>query len=286
MDVEDTKLLRIVCPSCGRRSKIEIPTKFTSPGRPLTTVSVPSGHVCDHAFQVFLDQHLSVRGYQVVDLELDLSTGKAKPSEVPDLREVTSLLGLETTIMTFRALTIGHPAYFINVDGESFQTLTKFFGSVMAGDDPGLFEVTPDNREKLVNALTGRDRSVLVVDFPTKLVLALPFRGETYEEEVALFRRALLHEDPVDQLKYLRGQKEEILTIAEILRDLLRDFGSVKKQRDLKSLKKRLESRIKLTLSDDLFYLVLDVLDVRHGVHVWDRPLPFSERIGTLLDGF
>ncbi|MFX1596021.1 MAG: hypothetical protein ACFFBK_08130, partial [Promethearchaeota archaeon] len=46
-----------------------IPTKIINHAKQLTTVSIPSGAVCEHGFQSFVDKNFIVRGYQKVDFE-------------------------------------------------------------------------------------------------------------------------------------------------------------------------------------------------------------------------
>ena len=58
-----------VCPTCKSRKELKIPTKIINQSKQLTTVSIPSGTVCDHSFQSFVDKNFVVRGYQKVDFE-------------------------------------------------------------------------------------------------------------------------------------------------------------------------------------------------------------------------
>ena len=67
---EQTKEVSIKCPECGKMNKISIPAKIISQSKQLTTVSIPSGLVCEHTFQAFIDKNFKTRGYQKVDYEL------------------------------------------------------------------------------------------------------------------------------------------------------------------------------------------------------------------------
>ena len=66
---EDLALIHVVCPSCKEKKDLNIPTKIINQAKQLTTVSVPSGTVCEHGFQAFVDKNFAVRGYQKVDFE-------------------------------------------------------------------------------------------------------------------------------------------------------------------------------------------------------------------------
>jgi hypothetical protein len=59
----------IVCPTCKTKKELRIPTKVINQAKQLTTVSIPSGAVCNHGFQAFIDKNFSIRGYQTVDFD-------------------------------------------------------------------------------------------------------------------------------------------------------------------------------------------------------------------------
>ena len=66
---EELASIHVVCPSCKSKKDLNIPTKIINQAKQLTTVSIPSGAVCEHGFQAFVDKNFSVRGYQKVDFE-------------------------------------------------------------------------------------------------------------------------------------------------------------------------------------------------------------------------
>lgn len=66
---EDLASIHVVCPSCKSKKDLNIPTKIINQAKQLTTVSIPSGAVCEHGFQAFVDKNFKVRGYQKVDFE-------------------------------------------------------------------------------------------------------------------------------------------------------------------------------------------------------------------------
>ncbi|MFX1570936.1 MAG: hypothetical protein ACFFCV_21565 [Promethearchaeota archaeon] len=66
---EEEKNIIVVCPTCGTKKELKIPSKIINQAKQLTTVSIPSGAVCEHGFQSFVDKNFKVRGYQKVDFE-------------------------------------------------------------------------------------------------------------------------------------------------------------------------------------------------------------------------
>ena len=104
---EELASIHVVCPSCKSKKDLRIPTKIINQAKQLTTVSIPSGAVCEHGFQAFVDKNFKVRGYQKVDFEfykmefyeggLDISEAEAGDttpslSSKPLFQEIIKLL--------------------------------------------------------------------------------------------------------------------------------------------------------------------------------------------------
>lgn len=64
------KKVLVICPTCKSKKELIIESKLNQES-PLTTISLPKGFVCQHHFQMFIDNNYKVRGYQKVDLELE-----------------------------------------------------------------------------------------------------------------------------------------------------------------------------------------------------------------------
>jgi len=99
--------IHVVCPTCKATKDLKIPAKIINQAKQLTTVSIPSGTVCEHGFQSFVDKNYSVRGYQKVDFEFykmefyeggfDTAENKAEDastglSSMPLFQDIISLL--------------------------------------------------------------------------------------------------------------------------------------------------------------------------------------------------
>ena len=68
-DVYIEKGVPVICPICKSTKKIHIPQNILKE-KGLTTMSILKDTICDHHFQIFIDNNLKVRGYQKVDFEL------------------------------------------------------------------------------------------------------------------------------------------------------------------------------------------------------------------------
>ena len=93
---EDMQNIHVVCPTCKTKKDLQIPSKIINQAKQLTTVSIPSGAVCIHGFQAFVDKNFMVRGYQKVDFEfykMEFYEGGGESTEdKADLEETTSSL--------------------------------------------------------------------------------------------------------------------------------------------------------------------------------------------------
>jgi hypothetical protein len=79
------EIIRVICPTCKEGKELKIPTKIVNQSKQLTTVSIPSGAVCEHGFQCFVDKNFKVRGYQKVDFEfahMEFYEGGGESSEI------------------------------------------------------------------------------------------------------------------------------------------------------------------------------------------------------------
>ena len=61
--------VELICPICKKSGQVNVPKNILKENG-LTTISIPSKSMCEHNFQIFLDQHSSIRGYQKVDFEI------------------------------------------------------------------------------------------------------------------------------------------------------------------------------------------------------------------------
>ncbi len=99
--------VEIVCPICRSKKIVNIPMRIIDQSKQLTSLFIPTGRVCDHAFVPFIDKHLKVRGYQKLDALLDDIepkidlTPELKPQDI-DVFEIKMNLRPEILIYAIR----------------------------------------------------------------------------------------------------------------------------------------------------------------------------------------
>ena len=71
--------VEIICPVCRTKKSINIPARIIDKSKQLTSILIPIGRICDHAFIPFVDKQFKVRGYQKLDVLLDDIESKSEP---------------------------------------------------------------------------------------------------------------------------------------------------------------------------------------------------------------
>ena len=82
--LEETRTVPTVCPICKTKKNVDLPESIVNQASNIATISLPKGLVCDHHFQMFVDKNFHVRGYQKVDLEIEIH-GKDEKKNDKDL---------------------------------------------------------------------------------------------------------------------------------------------------------------------------------------------------------
>ncbi len=72
--------VEIICPVCRTKKSINIPARIIDKSKQLTSILIPIGRICDHAFIPFVDKQFKVRGYQKLDALLDDIESKPEPT--------------------------------------------------------------------------------------------------------------------------------------------------------------------------------------------------------------
>ncbi len=70
--LNETRKVPTICPICKTKKDLDLPASIVNQASNIATISLPKGLICDHHFQMFVDKNFQVRGYQKVDLEMEL----------------------------------------------------------------------------------------------------------------------------------------------------------------------------------------------------------------------
>ncbi len=136
---DEKKKIHVVCPVCNTDDYILIPTMAISgTGKGLTSVFCPVDTICEHSFQIFVDNNGIVRGYETSDYELTFTPVEEPVQEkiqVGDrgiIQIIKTIFGDEIFYKTLRSAFYNEEIYCITEQEylhDNFQLfLQKLFG--------------------------------------------------------------------------------------------------------------------------------------------------------------
>ena len=97
--LNETRKVPIICPICKSKKDLELPSSIVNQASNIATISLPKGLVCDHHFQMFVDRNFNVRGYQKVDLEIEIN----QKEQIQDDKDLFENLLLDGNYIEYRS---------------------------------------------------------------------------------------------------------------------------------------------------------------------------------------
>ena len=85
--LNESRKVPTICPICKTKKDLDLPASIVNQASNIATISLPKGLICDHHFQMFVDKNFHVRGYQKVDLEMEMNKNQGKEIQKLDNRE-------------------------------------------------------------------------------------------------------------------------------------------------------------------------------------------------------
>jgi hypothetical protein len=124
--MSETKTVMVICPKCSKSKKIPFPSDAITKPDGLTTINVPADIVCEHSFQLYLDQNFSIRGYQQSDFEINIVPGgeKQEPIELTLLFELFKGFGQDSGAILLESLITSSPVFIIGVPTPMIEQLS------------------------------------------------------------------------------------------------------------------------------------------------------------------
>ena len=102
------KKVLLICPECKTQKSLQVPSKIINQSQHITTITIPTGLICEHHFQAFVDKDYAIRGYQLGDFEfskieyIESREIDGIQEENDDISEFTSLLLFQDIINLLR----------------------------------------------------------------------------------------------------------------------------------------------------------------------------------------
>ncbi len=227
---ESYKVLKIICPTCGKVKNINIPEAVFSQKKFGTIkIQIPINAVCpEHQFIVFVDTKGIVRGYEKIDILMSTispETGMQLAGRV-NLRNLIQIFGIYGIFSLIHAKIFNYPAYIIKDD--DFQYSEALLNSIGDNILPETYRGSktiniiedPD-----INKIKVKDKNALILDtaqhiFQTPWTVKLKFEEQIIE-------RALEIIDEEEQLKLLQQDITQLIKEAHYTVSILESVDQI-----------------------------------------------------------
>lgn len=276
--------VEIICPICRTRNIINIPKRVIDESKQLTSIFIPIGRICDHAFIPFIDKQFKVRGYQKLDALLDDIESKTeafdelKP-EIIDVIEIKMNIKPEMVIYAIHGCIFKQKMVLITENKLNYlkETIFDFFDYIFQKS----FEIdiliqTKDEFKKNRKSydsylkLAGKD-----IVGKTKNVVNID--GLKIEEN--LVRDFYMEGDSISGLRKLRDKLRQTYALTFKLIEFYKKHG-IEKPLNVKRAIRYLEDTHFLKIKKSHFQLLVDVAINYFGTNI----ILVQDKIGEKLE--
>jgi len=211
---ESSKLLEVVCPSCGGMKNLNIPSAILSHKKFGTVkIQVPFNAVCpEHQFLIFVDTKGKIRGYEKIDIQMITLTPKAEKEVSGDLnlRKLIQIFGIYGVFSLIHAKIFNYTVYILkDEDFEYDEDFFNSFGDTILPDSFRGRETVHLLEENEIDNKKQRKRNALVID-TKQYIYQTPWTTKLkFEEEI--IKRALKIIDEQEQLKLMQQDVAKLI---------------------------------------------------------------------------
>ncbi|MFW9959015.1 MAG: hypothetical protein ACFFCT_13170 [Candidatus Odinarchaeota archaeon] len=272
-----TVKLRITCPdpTCKKMKEISVPqTTLMETGSGIVTISISKDYICNHSFQVFVDQQGRIRGYKKPDFELTfdieddidkIETDVTHEEDDRVLSGVRVVMGEELLLKTMRAALCGLPIYAIT-DIPSIRAIMGKFRNVLQPYTKEIIVCSlQEYNQKYSEQLSSSDYdTALVIAIDQHIIINQNFEKKYNQKHFSL-ERSILEIIKADQsddtaIGELHALFDHILdTTAIMKKELQKD--TITKTKDLeKSISKYISKKLVFD-TDVLGYILKNRMD-------------------------
>ena len=256
--------IEIICPICRSKRMINIPMRIIDQSKQLTSLFIPTGRICDHAFVPFIDKHLKVRGYQKLDALLDDIEPKTEnineltPQDI-DIIEIKMNIRPEMMIYAMRGSLIRNRILLVIENDLDFlkDTLLDFFDYIFQRSfDIHILVQTKEN----FKTNKGHYTEYLILEGKNiigKMKKSINFSELKIEEEIIkdFYREG----DSILGLKYLRDKIRELYTLSHKLYDFYNKQGLQQPLQTRKAIR-YLEDTHFIKINKNYFKFLIDIV--------------------------
>lgn len=238
----NTKSIEVKCPICQVVNKINVPIAVLSQKKfGSIKIQIPIGAVCpDHQFIVFVDQNGIVRGYEKIDLQMQIRSEDSanKKAGIFTLQDLIKIFGTIGLLSLIHSKVFGYPTFVIADENiEITEDLLNFIGDRLVPEKYKGFKTVHFLKEsdfggKIDEINVGKDTFLMDTN---QHILQTPWDIRLkWEEEMV--KKALEMLDEEEQLYVLQYEISKFIKEANEAKNVLELIEEIKE----KDLKKRL----------------------------------------------
>ncbi len=227
---EASKVLEVVCPTCGGMKNINVPAEVFSHKKFGTTIKIqiPAKAVCsEHQFLIFVDIKGKIRGYEPIDIQMvSITRGVEKDGTGPlNLRKLIQIFGVYGILSLIHAKIFNYPTKILVDDNFEYNkyTLNSIFNTILpekyrASKTISLLERSDFDKKK-------RSRKNLVLD-TNKNIFQIPWITKLkFEEEI--IKKTLEIIDSQEQLKLLQQEVSKLIKEVDCTISILHETNEI-----------------------------------------------------------
>jgi hypothetical protein len=290
---EEKKKIHVVCPVCNSEDHILIPAMaIASTGKGLTSIFCPVDTICDHSFQIFVDNNGIVRGYETSDYELTFTPPEEPVEErlaVTDkgiIQIIKTIFGDEIFFKSLRSALNNDEIYCITEQEYLHDNLRPFFQKLFGIYCPEIVVCTMRDYNRTVRktVYSSKHRQAFLFNADLTAIIKQP---DHFKERYRL-EKFTLEESLLGMVDFDKQSDEEIIqvlhnTIVNVieLAVLLKNDVESKVIDNRRELERRLQKESGKKIKFD--YSALDnILKQRFQIDVERIFLKVNEKIDKL----
>ncbi|MFX1374457.1 MAG: hypothetical protein ACFFA0_01475 [Promethearchaeota archaeon] len=243
---ENFKALQVICPICRKTKSINIPSAIFSQKKFGTVkIQVPINAVCpEHQFIVFVDTKGIIRGYENIDLQMEIPTFESdrEAQRRLNLNSLIRIFGIYGIFSLIHAKVFNYPTYILkDKNFEHNEEILNTIGDMLlptgfTGSKTIYLLDAPS-----INKINIKDKEALIMDTQAHIFQTPWSKKMKFEEEIV--GRALEIIDEQEQLKLLQQDIGRLIEEAKHAAYILQDIKGIYEDELIEQLSKDLKTK-------------------------------------------
>jgi len=258
------KEILVQCPVCKNEKKIKVPDYiFKNKKVGNIKIQIYKGICCEHQFILFLNKKGEIKGYEKIDMKIDLSeVEESKSKEKIHLRDMLKTYGDYAVSTIIHSLLLDIPIIILRTkyEGSHASDFTSLFNKILPK--------SPDQKMLLVSNILELDyqkakiEDALVIN-PTGIVINTPWKNMQLDFEINVINEALKIIDDSSQTYIIQNSIGHLFKEAEFIKTIIEKQDIIDDD-----LKKKIEMTFSDKIDNKKLELLKQILEYRYKSNV------------------